>query len=58
MTTKTPRECPVHIIDEEALKRAIAKAKELADAELSMLTDTHSFDEMHERLESLRKETV
>ncbi|MBG0917007.1 dynamin family protein [Exiguobacterium sp. SRB7LM] len=32
--------------------------KELADAELSMLTDNHSFDEMHERLESLRKETV
>ena len=33
MTTKTPRECPVHIIDEVVLKRAIAKAKELADAE-------------------------
>ncbi|CAH5862238.1 MULTISPECIES: hypothetical protein [Enterobacteriaceae] len=33
MTTKMPRECPVHVIDEEALKRAIAKAKEIADAE-------------------------
>lgn len=32
--------------------------KELADAELSILTDSHSFDEMRERLESLRKETV
>ncbi|MGA9466268.1 MAG: hypothetical protein WBV10_01425, partial [Exiguobacterium marinum] len=28
------------------------------DAELSLLTDSHSFDEMHERLESLRKETL
>lgn len=26
-------ECPVHVIDEKALKRAIKKAKELADAE-------------------------
>lgn len=34
MTTKTPRECPVDVIDEEALKRAIAKAKEIADADL------------------------
>ncbi|MDU6224221.1 MAG: hypothetical protein E6625_01410 [Enterobacter asburiae] len=31
-TPKTPRECPVNVIDEEALKRAIAKAKELAEA--------------------------
>ena len=31
---------------------------EIADAELSMLTDNHSFDDMRERLESLRKETV
>lgn len=31
-TTKTQRECPVQVIDEESLKRAIAKAKELADA--------------------------
>lgn len=34
------------------------QVKELAAAELSMLTDSHSFDEMRERLESLRKETV
>ncbi|CAH5697298.1 Uncharacterised protein [Klebsiella pneumoniae] len=33
MTTKIPRECPVDVIDEEALKRAIAKAKEIADAD-------------------------
>lgn len=26
-------ECPIHVIDEKALKRAIKKAKELADAE-------------------------
>jgi D-serine deaminase-like pyridoxal phosphate-dependent protein len=32
-TLKTPYECPVHVVDEEALKRAIAKAKELADAD-------------------------
>lgn len=32
-TPKTPRECPVHVIDEEALKRAIEKAKELANAD-------------------------
>ncbi|MCQ4340240.1 hypothetical protein [Enterobacter asburiae] len=31
-TPKIQRECPVQVIDEEALKRAIAKAKELADA--------------------------
>ncbi|WP_265349476.1 MULTISPECIES: hypothetical protein [Enterobacteriaceae] len=31
-TPKAPRECPVNVIDEVALKRAIIKAKELADA--------------------------
>jgi len=31
-TSKALRECPVNVIDEEALKRAIAKAKALAEA--------------------------
>lgn len=34
--TATPKkggECPARVIDEKALKRAIKKAKELADAE-------------------------
>lgn len=32
-TPKPPRECPVNVINEEALKRAIAKAKELANTD-------------------------
>ncbi|CAM6853161.1 MULTISPECIES: hypothetical protein [Enterobacteriaceae] len=32
-TSKKGGECPVHVFDEIALKRAIKKAKELADAE-------------------------
>jgi hypothetical protein len=32
-TAKKGGECLVHVIDEKALKRAIKKAKELADAE-------------------------
>ncbi|MFV9346905.1 hypothetical protein ABQ428_05225 [Citrobacter freundii] len=32
-TSKKGGKCPVHAIDEKALKRAIKKAKELADAE-------------------------
>ncbi|MEA4538320.1 hypothetical protein VBQ28_09340 [Klebsiella pneumoniae] len=35
MTAKPKKgdECPIHVIDEKALKRAIKKAKELAEAE-------------------------
>ncbi|HHJ4374000.1 hypothetical protein [Klebsiella quasipneumoniae] len=32
-TSKKGGECPVYVIDEIALKRAIKKAKKLADAE-------------------------
>lgn len=32
-TAKKGGECLVHVIDKKALKRAIKKAKELADAE-------------------------
>ena len=35
MTTASNKggECPVHVIDEKALKRAIEKSKELANAD-------------------------